>query len=301
MGLRLGVMCAVIDDRDRILLSCRGDFKVWALPSGRLDADEYLPDAVVREVREETGLIVQVERPVGLYFMPAFRRMNVLYEAWPLGGELLQKTDETRENRYFPRYALPKMPLDIITSDALADHRPPPRIIDLSPNELRQLRWKLRRRWLWNRLRGKPEPKWPRFDVRAVVVIHNTSYRRVLTVANHSTHILPCVLCDGSAAPWQQLREIIAGYGVHLPVLHWVGLWQDTTTNRIEFIFAAAIDEVELHNNATWTSIRNAPLMGRDITYAKRVAAGFLQADVWTIIQGSEDGEGDDRIRKSMG
>ena len=66
MSLRLGVMCAVIDDSGCLLLSQRGDLNTWNLPGGRLDPGETLEEAAVREVEEETGISAETERAVAL-------------------------------------------------------------------------------------------------------------------------------------------------------------------------------------------------------------------------------------------
>jgi ADP-ribose pyrophosphatase YjhB (NUDIX family) len=53
---------AVVVDAGRVLLARRGNEPLkghWSLPGGLLEVGEPLLDGVVREVREETGLIVE--------------------------------------------------------------------------------------------------------------------------------------------------------------------------------------------------------------------------------------------------
>ncbi|MBU7016878.1 MAG: NUDIX hydrolase [Theionarchaea archaeon] len=64
---------AVIVEKGKILLIRRGrppykDF--WALPGGFVEYGETVEDAVVREVKEETGLTCDVVRLTGVYSAP---------------------------------------------------------------------------------------------------------------------------------------------------------------------------------------------------------------------------------------
>ncbi len=69
----VGVEGVVFDEAGRMLLTQRRDLPFWCLPGGRVDPGETPMEAVVREVAEETGLAVEMERLVGVYCMPRWR------------------------------------------------------------------------------------------------------------------------------------------------------------------------------------------------------------------------------------
>jgi len=64
---------AVVLDGDRILLALREDLWGWELPGGTVEAGEAPDAALVRELREETGVEVEIERHVGDYVRTGFR------------------------------------------------------------------------------------------------------------------------------------------------------------------------------------------------------------------------------------
>jgi 8-oxo-dGTP diphosphatase len=57
-------VCTIGDGR---VLLCRNHRGEWELPGGRPDHGERMEDCVVREVREETGLDVTVDRLLGVH------------------------------------------------------------------------------------------------------------------------------------------------------------------------------------------------------------------------------------------
>src|SRR6266508_3769266 len=65
-----GGSAIVVGQHGEILLQRRADNDRWALPGGTMDIGETLADAVIREVREETGLDVEPVRIVGVYSDP---------------------------------------------------------------------------------------------------------------------------------------------------------------------------------------------------------------------------------------
>jgi 8-oxo-dGTP diphosphatase len=72
-GRALLVVQAVILREGEVLLALRGDLRGWELPGGTPLPGESDAAALLREVREETGLDVVCERHVGDYTRTGFR------------------------------------------------------------------------------------------------------------------------------------------------------------------------------------------------------------------------------------
>jgi 8-oxo-dGTP diphosphatase len=103
---RIGVFAVIFNYEKQILLGHRRDIDWWNLPGGGMESGETVDEAVCREVREETGLEVKVERLVGVYSKPQKHEVVLTFLCQAIGGTL-QPTEETRENRYFSLDALP--------------------------------------------------------------------------------------------------------------------------------------------------------------------------------------------------
>jgi ADP-ribose pyrophosphatase YjhB (NUDIX family) len=68
--MNVGTNGIVVDQQGNVLLIKRNDTRTFAPPGGAVDAGELPPDAAVREVREETGLIVLPVRLAALTYLP---------------------------------------------------------------------------------------------------------------------------------------------------------------------------------------------------------------------------------------
>jgi len=108
--IRLGCSAAIFDDKGRVLLTKRQDNGQWCLPSGGMEPGESVAEGCEREVFEETGLKVKVNRLVGIYSHPdqltvysetdKFQIVALHFEAEVIGGEL-GLSDETSDFGYF--------------------------------------------------------------------------------------------------------------------------------------------------------------------------------------------------------
>ena len=114
--LMVPAACALIfDERDRVLLHRAADDGRWHTIGGAVDPGEEVADAAVREAREETGLLIEPVRLVGIYTDPPVTYRNgdvVLYHSFAfdcriVGGELHIADDESLELRFFGAAELP--------------------------------------------------------------------------------------------------------------------------------------------------------------------------------------------------
>lgn len=96
----IGAFGIILDPQDRVLLCHRRDIDAWNLPGGGVGSGELPTEAAIREVREETGLEVVLERLVGVYGKPEKDELVFVFGCHPIGGRLVA-TDEARESRYF--------------------------------------------------------------------------------------------------------------------------------------------------------------------------------------------------------
>ncbi len=91
-----GVVYRLEGDRVEIVLVARPAQQLWALPKGTPEPDETIEETAIREVSEETGLRIRIERPIGsisYWYAIAEERVRVHkvvhhFLMTPTGGDL---------------------------------------------------------------------------------------------------------------------------------------------------------------------------------------------------------------------
>lgn len=96
-------------DRNSVLLVKRRDVPVWVLPGGGIDEGETSENAVIREILEETGFTVKIDRLIGLYLpMNKLAKPTHVYECIIDHGSPII-TSETSDIQFFQLHSLPKL------------------------------------------------------------------------------------------------------------------------------------------------------------------------------------------------
>jgi len=85
----------------------------WALPGGRMDPGETIEQTVIREVKEETGVVCKIIGKIGEYVEKGVKD-GIEYEYYPtcfvvqpVGGELKKQDSEIQQMQLFSLDALP--------------------------------------------------------------------------------------------------------------------------------------------------------------------------------------------------
>lgn len=96
--LTIDAIVACADDSIVLVKRKYGPFKDhWALPGGFIDYGETVESAVIREVKEETGLNIKLNNISGVYSDPERdprgHTVTICYRAHKIGGKLKADTD----------------------------------------------------------------------------------------------------------------------------------------------------------------------------------------------------------------
>ena len=83
----VGASVVVLDPRNKLLLvreTKSAAAGLWNIPSGRVEEGETVPDAAIRELREEAGIVADLDGYVGAYRSKVGQGLTVVRHVWYL-------------------------------------------------------------------------------------------------------------------------------------------------------------------------------------------------------------------------
>ena len=83
----------------------------WTFPAGFVDRGEKVENAAIREVFEETGFIVELDKLVGVYSQEDDPIILIVYSGHIVGGERTDNS-EVQSIQTFPLHKLPVLAFD---------------------------------------------------------------------------------------------------------------------------------------------------------------------------------------------
>ena len=120
---KVAVGAAVFNDQGELLLIQRSDSGHWIYPTGYCDVGYSAVEVVAKEVEEETGITVEVERVLGildtLRLGSRIPLYSILFLCRAVGGELNPHPLEVTNVGWFTRDNLPS---PLIGADRWVDH-----------------------------------------------------------------------------------------------------------------------------------------------------------------------------------
>ncbi|WP_045520792.1 NUDIX hydrolase [Neobacillus niacini] len=95
----LSAGAVVLNDEGKILL-IRGPRRGWEFPGGIIEVGETIQDGVVREVKEETGIDIEITKFCGIYQNLKSSVCATCWQGKAIGGKL-QTSSESLEVGFF--------------------------------------------------------------------------------------------------------------------------------------------------------------------------------------------------------
>lgn len=96
----LSAAAIVLNDQGEILL-IKGPRRGWEMPGGQVEEGESLKEATIREVKEETGIDIKIEKFCGIFQNVEDFICNTLFLAKPIGGKETASA-ESLEVAFYP-------------------------------------------------------------------------------------------------------------------------------------------------------------------------------------------------------
>ena len=135
----VGVGAVIVDGGNVLIVKRKYDPLAgqWSLPGGGVELGETLEDSIVREMREETGLEIEVGPVIEVFDRITrdddgevrYHFVLVDYLCWPVGGDLHASSD-VEDARFvdpseLPHYNLTKKAIEVIARALELDREAP--------------------------------------------------------------------------------------------------------------------------------------------------------------------------------
>lgn len=104
--MEVAALVFITSEDDLLLVEQDYGEMYWSLPGGLVEQNETIEQAAIREVKEETGLVIDLLRAIGIYRKPEADGLAITFEAIVIGGKL-NALAEIKECKYFPFDDLP--------------------------------------------------------------------------------------------------------------------------------------------------------------------------------------------------
>ena len=111
------VGAAIYNDSGKVLLQRRSDRRTWGFPGGAMELGESISETAKREIKEETGLDIKLERLIGIYSDYSDEYPNgdsaqpivIFFLGKVISGKLSIDDNETLELKYFGKDEMPQL------------------------------------------------------------------------------------------------------------------------------------------------------------------------------------------------
>ena len=228
----------LVDGLNQILLIQRNDSGTWAIPGGGMEAGELPSDAVAREVREETGLIVMPVRLVAVHYLHNKPEpfLGMTFRCIQRGGELAP-SDETPRVGFMKVKEMPRAISHIHRQRieaGLTHQGGPPVWFEQWPSWRERLVWFYLRKVVYPQMdrqrKRNGQPPYvppPRWQTSAFVVMRN-EVGEVLWVKRHDQDVwhLPGGMGQNEEPPWKTaVRETYKETGLHVTLTDLSGIY----------------------------------------------------------------------------